>query len=150
MVKWPYRHLLLALPGWLWGNEENGIDGAYGSLPFGWPHTGWPKWRQIFVWSAWRNSVGNARWSRLFGMTVDPAKVLIVYPLRPPASSTIFDRVEGPYLVRQGWQYELKFCWNPQQIRWQDRRYFWLGWRIAQYASVTADVGFAFQPWSKL
>lgn len=131
---------------WLWGNDENGIDGAYGSLPTGWPKTMWPKWRQIFVWSALRNSVGNARWTRAFGMTVDPFKVQL-FRFASPSDAWL---KEGPYLVRQGWRYELKFCWSPTQPDWHKRRYFWIGYRIAQQTAVTSGVGFAFQPWAKL
>lgn len=194
-MRFPWRHLLYALPGWLfqtlaqiplillgvvlvaigvvfrlyvyrgpqlawsprllwlWGNDENGIDGAYGSLPSGWPQTMWPKWWQVFAWSALRNSVGNARRTRLFGMTVDPHQMLVVYPeTRGVTVHYIVPEYqkEGPYFVRQGWRYELKICWNRSQPDWTKRRYFWIGWRIAQQTGVTPDVGFAFQPWAKL
>jgi hypothetical protein len=136
--RWPWM--------WLWGNQENGISGAYGSLPDGWPKTHWPLWQQIFVWSAWRNSVGNARWTRLLGMTVNPSNVCIYRGSSEDAEWL----KEGPYLAWQGWRYELKFCWNPKQPDWRKRRYCWIGWRIAQQTYVTVGVGFAFQPWAKL
>lgn len=139
---------------WLWGNDENGIDGAYGSLPQGWPKTVWPKWRQVFVWSALRNSVGNARWTRAFGMTVDPYRRQFLWPLIKPGVVVRVIEPEyqktGMYFVRQGWRYELKLCWNIRQPDVYKRRYFWIGWRIAQQVVRMPGVGFAFQPWAKL
>jgi len=121
---------------WLWGNDENAIDGSVGSLPPGWPPAGSSTAQRILNWSAWRNNVGNARRTALFGMTVDPARVLRIGN----------DLKEGPYLAWQGWRFEIRFCWNPAQPDWRKRRYFWLGWRIAQCTEVTREVGLACQP----
>lgn len=71
-------------PGWLveswtwrvmrlWGNEEDGIDGDplragnIGIKNVNWfqDTKAWPQWRRIFVWSAWRNSVNNLRFTAI-------------------------------------------------------------------------------------
>lgn len=170
---------------YLWDNDEDGIDGD--------PITGdvteppkneawfeatahWPVWRRVFVWSAWRNSVGNARRLPFLGMDItDPkAKVTIVPPramdyMRGVAESGTYQRDKfiawwneyrklGPYLTRYGYRFELKFPWpaahtgdpNTCANCTGDRRYFWIGWRIAQQDKPNTDIGFAFQPWAKL
>ncbi len=130
---------------WLWDNDEDGIDGDAISSTGGWKNLDWIKatnrWsvaKRIFIWSAWRNSVGNARWTRLFGMTVDPRQVHVWYPTEE------MNLKLGPYLVRQGWRYELRFPWGSSKC------FFWMGWRIAQQTQKTEAVGFAFQPFGKL
>jgi len=128
-----------------WGNEENGINGATGPLPAGWPRVAWPLWRQIWVWSAWRNSVGNARWLPYYGCTVDPKRVH-VYMFTPGLHETKV----GQYLARFGWRFELRLCYNPTQLEWQKRRFLWVGWRLAQQTTLTPGVGFAFQLWAAL
>lgn len=139
----------------IYNNREDGIDGCPLIDPPknpAWDESTktWGFFRRIFVWSAWRNSVGNARWKPFLGMTVDPDKVWIYIRggLRttPAAFAPPSEYLkEGPYLARQGWRHELKFCWNPKQPDWTKRRYCWIGWRIAQQGSVTTGVGFAFQ-----
>lgn len=135
-----YPRTVLAFPtwAWLWSNEEDGINGSANGF---WPAsaTGWALFKQVFAWSAWRNSVGNARWTRLFGMTVDPKQV--VFLSTGIMGLDVMKR--GPYVARQGWRYELRFPWNATH-------FCWIGWRIAQQTTVTKGVGFAFQPWSKL
>lgn len=143
--KWPVMQL--------WGNEEDGICGSSNGF---WPAptTYWGAWKQTFIWSAWRNSVGNARWTWLFGMTVDPLKVHTDYFTlgRETTPGTVYDEYlkTGPYFARQGLRFELKFTWNPSQPDWQKKRIFWIGWRIAQATAITPGVGFAFQPWTTL
>jgi len=127
---------------WLWGNLEDGIDGSANGFWPPQPAHSWAEKSQIIAWSAWRNSVGNGRRTRLYGMTVDPPKVRIQYLGAGP----FLNLKEGPYLAQQGWRYEVKFCWNPKQPDWKKRRYFWFGWRIAQQTEVTTGVGFACQP----
>lgn len=125
---------------WLWQNQEDGPSGPN-------PNT----WLNRYKWSALRNSVGNARHTRLFGVTVDPTKVeKIIW--RPVGTTTPANvHAEGLYLVRQGlWRYELKFSWNPSESDWTKRRIFWIGWRLAQQTAVTPDVGVAIQPRASL
>jgi hypothetical protein len=129
VLAWAWRWM------WLWGNEEDGIDGAANAF---WPQAdGFRRWKQIVIWSAWRNSVGNARWLPFFGLTVRNPTVYIL-----PGGSLL----EGPYIARQGVCFELRFCWNTKQPDWRKRRYFWVGWRLANSKSGDAGVGFAFQP----
>ena len=155
----PQRHdanLGTHWPTWLWlyDNDENGIDGDIGALPPGWLITTlhWPEWRRIFVWSAWRNSVGNARWTKLFGMTVDPRDVALTLPesFRPQPGTAIAAWQEyrklGPYIARQGFRFEMRLPYKFLGAQ----RFFWIGWRIAQCDTVTKGVGFAFQPWGEL
>lgn len=143
---------------WLWDNDEDGVDGEpikLGSREEKNPEwttqtDSWGLFRRIFQWSAVRNSVGNARRTAFFGMTVDHLKAMIAWPEGAHNLDAGPDLKEGPYVAWQGWRYELKFCWNPKQPDWIKRRYFWLGWRIAQVIGIEKNVGFAFQPWAKL
>jgi hypothetical protein len=136
---------------WLYCNEEDGVDGGANGF---WPSvlndlTRFGGWRQIVAWSAWRNSVGNARWLPFFGLTVADPKDTVVYlpqhntvPIGIPAYWENY-RKTGPYLARYGWRFELRFPWSAT-------RFCWIGWRIAQQDEPNTGVGFAFQPWSKL
>jgi hypothetical protein len=155
----------LQFPDWLWlyNNEEDGIDGAANGF---WPSpfTGrWAAFKQIVAWSAWRNSVGNARWVPFFGMTIADPKDMVVYlpelirlQVGSGGAQAVWNdyRKTGPYLARYGWRFELRFPWNrtaggiPNVAT--DIRYCWIGWRIAQQDTPNTGVGFAFQPWSKL
>lgn len=159
---------------YLWENDEDGVDGDPWTESSGEPKNptwfeataGWSVWRRIFVWSAWRNSVGNARRVPFLGMDmVDPKDMVVVLPTTeqvgaPVAIPSPWDQYRklGPYIARYGYRFELKFPW-PQTERYVDdragyapnpRRYFWLGWRIAQQDKPNIDIGFAFQPWAKL
>ena len=142
--EYPGRKVMV-WPSWAWlfGNEEDSIDGSANGF---WPKQivgSWAWYWQIIRWSAWRNSVGNARWTRLFGVTVDPDDIVLV---SWPAEKIDSDALkEGPYVVRQGWRYEVKRCWNPKQPDWHERRYLWIGWRLAQQTKITPGVGLAFQ-----
>lgn len=54
---------------WLWDNEEDGADGLP-EIPgknANWraQTAGWSPWRRRWVWSAWRNSVNNLRFSAI-------------------------------------------------------------------------------------
>lgn len=145
---------------WIFDNIEDGIDGdaIKGNV---WKNPDWvastksysdsPS-KLVFIWSAWRNSVGNARQTKLFGMTVDPNRVSFTTRRWNGPSAVTFTGTRsdaaailktGPYIARQGWRYELRFPWSPT-------RFFWIGWRIAQQTQVEPAVGFAFQPWGKL
>jgi len=141
--KYPGRTVLAWAWRWMWifSNEEDGLDGTANCF---WPPapTYLKRAWQIIRWSAWRNNVGNARWLPFFGITVNPAKVK-VYP-QP------FNFKEGPFIARQGWCSEVKFCWNPKQPDWTKRRYCWIGWRMAQQTQVTHGVGFAVHAWYSL
>lgn len=165
-LHWPFRWM------WLWGNDEDGIDGDPWTTSDGEPKNpewfeataNWSLWRRIFVWSAWRNSVGNARRTSLFGMTVNPDDVVIILPTTQCVGVPVaIDRPWaeyiklGPYLARQGWRFELRFPWGGWTVGQGEKmggiyppRFFWIGWRIAQQDAVTKNVGFAFQPWGKL
>jgi len=119
---------------WLWGNEEDGLDGSANGF---WPVcSGFERWRQIVVWSAWRNSVGNARWLPFFGMDVKNPTV-VLWP-----GGTL---LEGPYVARQGYRFELRFPWSTKEPDWQKRRHCWVGWRMANNVGSVGS-GFAFQP----
>lgn len=137
--KYPGRTVLAWAWGWLFilGNEEDGLDGTANGF---WPVTtsAFKRWKQIVAWSAWRNSVGNARWLPFYGMTVDGSGSVV---LLPGGSLK-----EGPYIARQGWRFEIRFCWNPKQPDWTKRRYFVCGWRIANTQAPESGVGFACQP----
>lgn len=157
---------------WLWDNTEDGVDGDPWSTSSDEPKNpawfeesaAWSLWRRVFVWSTWRNSVGNARFTRLFGMTVKPRAVRYVIPgvenrdrSQPLGVWWADYRKLGPYFAHQGWRCELRFPWTTFQCNVfnctrcaTNRRFFWIGWRIAQQDIVTKNVGFALQPWGKL
>lgn len=124
---------------WLWGNEQNGIDGGEGSnLPPGWPRAQSSLWGDILVWSVTRNSVGNARWTRLLGCSVDPARVKLVLMPR----SGVTSRSMGPWLARMGWRFQLRFPWGAG-------RAFRLGWGLEEQSTVTPlGVGFSIEPFA--
>lgn len=138
-LKYPGRSVLAWRAPWmyLWSNEEDGIDGSANGF--------WPKpegrfamFKQIFAWSALRNSAGNARWLPFYGMTVDGSGTYVML-----AGGSL---KEGPYIARQGWRSEIRFCWNPREADWTQRRYFVCGWRIANTLAPESGVGFALQP----
>lgn len=161
---------------YLWDNDEDGVDGdplpdGVGGLPKNeaWfeETQRWSTWRRVFVWSAWRNSVGNARRLPFFGMDMpDPKDTVVHVPafIKLQAAQTRLEtwkeyRKLGPYLARYGYRFELRFPWPraPQRDAGGDAlgmlqppRYFWIGWRIAQQDTPNTDIGFAFQPWAKL
>ncbi|MGH7746901.1 MAG: DUF7338 family protein [Candidatus Dormibacteria bacterium] len=115
---------------WLWGNEEDGIDGSANN--FQQPSTSyWGHVLQIIKWSTWRNKLGNDRWTKLLGMTVDPLKVHIVG----------MDLVNGPYVANQGWRFEVRFPWSKT-------KQFRLGWGMTTNRAGSVGVGFGFEPWT--
>jgi hypothetical protein len=144
---------------WMYCNEEDGVDGGANGF---WPSvvnvtTRFSGWKQIVAWSAWRNSVGNARWLPFFGLTIANPKAITaivpdmdekLYQWRRSPGATFETwwtdyRKTGPYLARYGWRFELRFPWSATH-------FCWIGWRIAQQDTPNTGVGFAFQPWSKL
>lgn len=161
---------------YLWDNDEDGLDGdpwtnASDELknPEWFEATAnWSVWRRVFVWSAWRNSVGNARRVPFLGMDIkDPKdKVTTLSPAglaamrafcsTGPSSERVLTwwneyRKLGPYLARYGYRFELKFPYPKfVNVHFSAPRYFWIGWRIAQQDAPNTDIGFAFQPWAKL
>jgi len=156
---------------YLWDNDEDGVDGdpipdGVGGAPKNpaWfdATQRWSMWRKVFVWSAWRNSVGNARRLPFLGMDMrDPKDVVVT---TPRADWLVADyeydmwpayRKLGPYVARYGYRFELKFPWGRCKlctgtVPCPTLRYFWIGWRIAQQDQPNTDIGFAFQPWAKL
>lgn len=155
---------------YLWENDEDGIDGDPWTESNGEPKNpvwfeataSWSTWRKVFVWSAWRNSVGNARRVPFLGMDMVDPKDKVVYVVPKYTSAQWFTqwpeyRKLGPYLARYGYRFELKFPWGGWTVGQGEKmggiyppRYFWIGWRIAQQDKPNIDIGFAFQPWAKL
>lgn len=153
---------------YLWENDEDGIDGDPWTEASGEPKNpewfeataSWSIWRKVFVWSAWRNSVGNARRVPFFGMTMtDPKNTVIRLP-SPQHGAPDWEtyRKLGPYIANYGYRFELRFPWPSRALTLQNmastvsrpRRFFWIGWRIAQQDQPNTDIGFAFQPWARL
>jgi len=155
---------------YLWDNDEDGVDGdpwfnagdAEKNPDWFEATIGWSVWRKVFVWSAWRNSVGNARRVPFLGMDMRDPKDTVVYlpaliavqPAQDGLALWKEYRKLGPYLARYGWRFELRFPWP---VGFTDLfpingeiRYFWIGWRIAQQDTPNTNIGFAFQPWAKL
>jgi len=144
---------------WLYDNDEDGIDGYATSGDGTVKNNAWARstmyktyLQTIFIWSAWRNSVGNARWLPFFGATIEPRDVVLYIPNLAQKrffSNNTFTvwwneyRKLGPYVARIGWKYELRFPWSAT-------RFCWIGWRIAQCDVPTKAVGFAFQPFGRL
>jgi len=123
----------------------------------------WSIWRRVFVWSAWRNSVGNARRLPFLGMDIKDFKATQVWVPPRHTDTEWFTkwpeyRKRGPYLARYGWRFELRFPWPQRALTLQGmasqtrvtQRFFWIGWRIAQQDTPNTNIGFAFQPWAKL
>ena len=158
---------------YLWDNDEDGVDGdpwfnagdAEKNPDWFEATIGWSVWRKVFVWSAWRNSVGNARRVPFLGMDIKDFKATQVWVPPRHTDAEWFTkwpeyRKLGPYLARYGWRFELRFplpakiCVCSQgadcRIKPPAPRYFWIGWRIAQQDAPNTDIGFAFQPWAKL
>lgn len=77
----------------LWENDEDGIDGipltatnqTFKNQSWITETKTWSRWRRIFVWSAWRNSVNNQRYMWPFKLVIDPSKVQIRYFLKNSA-----------------------------------------------------------------
>lgn len=59
---------------WLWGNEEDGIDGRWfnGGLGF---ENNKPLAKRIFDWAALRNPVSNLRFVPFINLKIDPKKI---------------------------------------------------------------------------
>lgn len=161
---------------YLWENDEDGVDGDPWTESNGEPKNpvwfeataSWSTWRKVFVWSAWRNSVGNARRVPFLGMDIkDPKdKVTALSPAglaamrafcsTGPSSERVLTwwneyRKLGPYLARYGYRFELKFPYPKfVNVHFSAPRYFWIGWRIAQQDKPNIDIGFALQLFAKL
>lgn len=71
---------------YLWENDEDGIDGiplinntAFKNQFWIDESKLWSRWRRIFVWSAWRNSVNNQRFFWFFRLVINPSQTHIRY-----------------------------------------------------------------------
>lgn len=92
---------LLSVLLMLWENDEDGIDGipltatnqVFKNQSWIAATKTWSRWRRIFVWSAWRNSVNNQRYLWPFKLLIDPSKVQIRYFLKNSA----YFIWQGPY-----------------------------------------------------
>lgn len=127
IARWKWKWL-----NTLWGNEEDGIDGLSLLLPSGnvknlnWNSSvnKWPYWKIAFVWSAWRNSVNNLRFTRLGS---SPAYV----------GNTTVDFSSGFLYFASGPK-----CFIQVPL-WSDK-FLWLGWKPGQYtgfkSTITSDA----------
>lgn len=99
--KLAYFRSYLTIPLLLWENDEDGIDGIpldstnhfFKNQSWIAETQTWSRWRRIFVWSAWRNSVNNQRYIWPFRLVIDPSKVSIRYFLKNSA----YFIWQGPY-----------------------------------------------------
>jgi len=125
------RVVLSWTPRWAfpWGNEEDGIDG----LPMvnwtlmdrqsWWDQKTqrWSEWRTIVVWAAFRNGASNLRFTKWWGLVIDPRKVKVhFHQIRFP-----FERVLEHWFVSQGWRSN----YMAEYRGWR----FWIGWAIKPY-----------------
>lgn len=89
-LDYPDRRLVAAFPllgwFWLWENDEDGIDGIplinnslFKNQEWIAESQTWSRWRRIWVWSAWRNSVNNQRFFGLFRLIINPSQTHIRY-----------------------------------------------------------------------
>lgn len=70
---------------WLWGNEEDGIDGKhYMGVGFGLDK---PFFKRVFQWSAARNAVGNFRFVPFFNPRITPSKIKYESNCRHPITA---------------------------------------------------------------
>lgn len=126
----PGRYILSWNPSWawIWGNEEDGIDG----LPeeddseaqhlviqsrqlWWWDDTkAWSRTHRIINWSAFRNDSGNLRYTP-FGVKIDPAKIEVHW------------NSDRGWLVSQGWRASLRIYWAGGKFR------TWFGWGLYPY-----------------
>lgn len=67
---------------WLWGNDEDGVDGLRGGDPAQqwWANktAGWSPQKRIFTWSAMRNPVDSLRWIPVLNPKLEPARVRFI------------------------------------------------------------------------
>lgn len=146
------RTLLEWRPGWawLWGNEEDGVDGLrdndYANGPWRERTKSWPRWLRVIAWSAFRNPVGNLRFVHPFGFYIDPKRVTwsgVYAPDNTPSNGggwafTTCGIYSGLWLIKG--KYQLRVGWK---LKPEDAN----GLRQDDYRRK--GCGFAFQPWSR-
>lgn len=145
----------------LWGNWEDGIDGAH--------EQNWiakdiqPLWKCIFLWSAWRNPVGNLRFVPGIHPKPDPKRIRYVGNSLDPAVDLDMRRTEGIERRTPLWCYASQGLFAGFWIIWpfSSTRHFRLrvGWKILGKDAVRGIVddyrqffypfALQFTPWRK-
>ena len=102
----------------LWGNREDGVTGPTVSRSTStqrWIEKtrNWPRWRKIISWCAWRNPVGNLRWSWM-GMKLDREEMEWVGNSENPHEEYKRDRERNARPPRKVglWSHSTPFGWN--------------------------------------
>lgn len=101
---------------WLWGNEEDGVNGAAW-----WANRtiGWPLWLRMYVWSALRNPSNNIRFIPVINPVIDPTRIRYIRRTSSSGVSQVTVTWQGPFA---GLLYVFQF-------RGQVYR-FWWGWKL--------------------
>lgn len=120
MLQWRWRWM------YIYGNEEDGVDGSRGYMrdPTGYwtwlqerwlsKTSKWSMWRRVFVWSALRNPMGNLRFVKGFSLMINPKKV---------RGATYFYSWGDVYLARQG-------LYSGMKVLTMSEKQFRIGWNI--------------------
>ena len=117
---------------WLWGNEEDGIDGAYfrgtGFMLEGSMLT------RIWVWSAVRNAVSNFRYLPLLNPQLDPARIRGLGNCDRVSDAYIQHRQQGLTTKTAYWTFASQGVysgfWLIKPAGADTHHRFGLGWRI--------------------
>ncbi len=131
---WPYA-ILTWKPRWayLWGNEEDGVDGTRGYVK--WPGTdqwqnawwiekmaNWGTWGRMLVWSAYRNPICNARFIKPLGFKINRGEIAWTGNSPLPRETTKTTWVPQWFLCAHGWYSGFYFAWR--------KVYFRIGWNV--------------------
>jgi len=128
---YPGRMIAAFKAPWMWvfGNEENGIDGIVPISDQEWWITQTARLtpqERIFHWSALRNSVNNLRFCRPFAFKIVPAKVRSIGTANSENATGWFVAWSGPYFA-------LYYARGSVRIS--------IGWRIQPCDSVVIYPG---------
>lgn len=118
--RYPERYVLSWTSNWLWvwGNEEDGVDGVpldmkmhrpFKNIEWRMRTQNWSERRRVIAWAALRNAASNLRFTK-WGLLIDPRKIVVHH------------NSGGEWFVSQGWR---STYWY-QGRRWR----FWIGWNI--------------------
>lgn len=114
---------------YLWGNEEDGIDGGPG-----YPFNGetWSQTRKIWTWTAVRNPVNNLRFVRPFSFKYDNVKDIKWIGTEPDALK--HQKVPNYYFASYKFYSCFRVHWTGSDGKLKE---FWVGWKIRPSNAIT-------------
>jgi hypothetical protein len=123
---------------WIWGNEENGIDGLTPTPTQEWWNTqtgALTPAERIYEWSGLRNTVNNLRFVPPFGFKINPAKVKYI-------GTANSENAKGWFV-----------CWHGVYASWHYLSPKWsisIGWRVQPCDAIKIFDGDTRAGWASM